>query len=283
MNNELAFLDVLIKRHNNRFLTTVFRKKTFTGNYLNFQSNCSMKRKTNLIRTLCHRAHKICSPELFDSEVSQIKVLLNKNGYPQELVNRTITNHLKNLNKTKLIGPQKCIVTLKLPFIKNVVAFEKNIKHIVRSSYFAAKPRIIFTSTPLLIPGGKDPIPKLKQSMVVYQFDCFCKASYIGMTSRQLIKRVKEHIPKSIESYCNSKGKETKSTQVANASKRSSIAEHLVKHPTCANNYNRDRFKIINRCKNVFDLIKLEAIYILLRKPILCKHKDFDYTVSLFS
>ena len=96
INNELSFLDVLIKRHNNRFLTTVFRKKTFTGNYLNFQSNCSMKRKTNLIRTLCHRAHKICSPELFDSEVSQIKVLLNKNGYPQELVNKTIHLHLNH-------------------------------------------------------------------------------------------------------------------------------------------------------------------------------------------
>ena len=82
----------------------------------------------------------------FDNEVSQIKVLLNKNGYPQELVNRTISNHLKNLNKTKLFGPQKCVVTLKLPFIKNAVAFEKNIKQIVRSSYFAAKPRIIFTS-----------------------------------------------------------------------------------------------------------------------------------------
>ena len=29
-NEELAFLDVLVKRKENRFLTTVFRKKTFT-------------------------------------------------------------------------------------------------------------------------------------------------------------------------------------------------------------------------------------------------------------
>ena len=40
---------------------------------------------------------------------------------------------------------------------------------------------------------------------------------------------------------------------------------------------------IIKTCSNVFDLIKLEAICILLRKPVLCKQKDFDYTVSLFS
>ena len=52
---------------------------------------------------------------------------------------------------------------------------------------------------------------------------------------------------------------------------------------SCANNYNIDRFKIIKICSNVFDLIKLEAICILLRKPVLCKQKDFDYTVCLFS
>ena len=76
------------------------------------------------------------------------------------------------------------------------------------------------------------------------------------MKSRQLIKRVREHIPKSIESYCNSEEKETKSTQVLNALKRSSIAENLINHPTCANYYNRDRFKIIKSCNNIFDLIK---------------------------
>ena len=156
-----------------------------------------------------HLAHKICSPELFANEVSHIKLLLNKNGYPQEMVNKTISNHTKNLNKRKLFGPQKCVITLKLPFInRNSIAFEKNIKQIIRSSYFAAKPRIIFTSTPLATPGGKDPIPKLKKSIAVYQFDCFCKTSYIGMTSRQLIKKVRKHIQKSIESYSNSEEKE---------------------------------------------------------------------------
>ena len=89
---ESPFLDTLVKRQNNRFLTSDFREKTVTGNYLNFQSNCSMKRKVNLIRTLCHRAHKICSPELFSKEVIQIKVLLNKNEYPQDLVKK---NHYK--------------------------------------------------------------------------------------------------------------------------------------------------------------------------------------------
>ena len=108
-NNGIAFLDVQIKREENRFLTSVYRKKTFTGCYLNFQSNCSLKRKVNLIRTLCHRAHKICSPELLLSEIKQIKLLLNKNENPQDLVNKTIHPNLKNLDRIKTIGSEKCV------------------------------------------------------------------------------------------------------------------------------------------------------------------------------
>ena len=51
--------------------------------------------------------------------------------------------------------------------------------------------------------------------------------------------------------FCNSEEKEIKSIQVLNNLKRSSIAEHLVSHPICANNYNRDRFNINKICNNV--------------------------------
>ena len=57
----------------------------------------------------------------------------------------------------------------------------------------------------------------------------------------------------------------------------------LLKELFIASNYNLKIFKIVKNCFHISDLIKLEAICILLRKPKLCKHKDFDYTVSLFS
>ena len=77
--------------------------------------------------------------------------------------------------------------------------------------------------------------------------------------------------------------KENKSIRVVKASKSFAIAEHLVNNLDCASKYNLKRFKIIKNCFNISDLVKLEAICILSRKPKLCKHKDFDYTVSLFS
>ena len=102
------------------------------------------------------------------------------------------------------------------------------------------------------------------------------------MPFNQFGKRIKEQILKSSDESCKMSNKENKSVRVVNASKRSAIAEHLINNNNCASNYNLDRFKIIKNCFSISDLIKLEAICILILKPKLCKQKHFDYTVSLF-
>ena len=88
--------------------------------------------------------------------------------------------------------------------------------------------------------------------MVVYQFNCFCEDSYVGMISRQFGKRIKEHIPKSFDEFYKTSSKENKSIRVVNASKRSDIAEQLVNNLDCASNYNLKRFKIIKICFKIF-------------------------------
>ena len=90
-NNHLQFIDVLIKRRGDKFLTTVYQKPTFTGQYLNFRSYCSKRRKRELMKTLFHRAHKICFPELFSEEIIVIKYILQKNDYPCTLVDKIPT------------------------------------------------------------------------------------------------------------------------------------------------------------------------------------------------
>ena len=77
--------------------------------------------------------------------------------------------------------------------------------------------------------------------MVIYQYNCCCTASYIGLTTRQLRKRIKEHIPKSLESFCCLENKDIIPAKVLNVAKRSSIAQHLINNPTCANNYDMKR------------------------------------------
>ena len=43
---------------------------------------------------------------------------------------------------------------------------EKKIRQLIKDTYYAANPRIVFTSKPLLTPGGKDPISNLNKSQV---------------------------------------------------------------------------------------------------------------------
>ena len=117
---------------------------------------------------------------------------------------------------------------------------------------------------------------------MVYTFKCCCSDSYIGQTSRHLETRIKEHVPKCVREHIKNSPKTT-SIATLNAMNRSSIAEHLIKNPICGKNFNDSSFKILRSNTNNFDLIKIEAIYIHLNKPKLCKQKEFDYSVSLFS
>ena len=84
---------------------------------------------------------------------------------------------MKNLDKKKTLGPENCMVTLKVSFInKSSEILEKKIKHLIRNTYYAANPRIVCTSNPLLTPGGKDPVSNFNKSMIIYQYSCCCTA-----------------------------------------------------------------------------------------------------------
>ena len=76
---------------------------------------------------------------------------------------------------------------------------------------------------------------------------------------------------------------ENMKTATENATKISSVAENLENNRECAKKYDLSRFKIIHQCNNVTYLIKIEVISIFLEKPVLCKQKEFDYKVCLFS
>jgi len=60
-NFELPFLDVKVIKQRTKFETTIHRKKTHTGQLLHWQSCQAKKYKISLIKTLTHRALKICS------------------------------------------------------------------------------------------------------------------------------------------------------------------------------------------------------------------------------
>ena len=89
------------KRHDSEFLTSVYRKPTFTGQYLRWNSFSPQKRKINLIGTLVHRAFMICSKSKLDQELGKIHSILLENGYPERVINSAFKRKLQQLNSNR--------------------------------------------------------------------------------------------------------------------------------------------------------------------------------------
>ena len=71
--NQLPFLGVLVELRSFAFVTSIYRKPTFTGLYLSWDAFAPKSRKVNLIKCLTFSALKICSDNRIKSEFEQIK------------------------------------------------------------------------------------------------------------------------------------------------------------------------------------------------------------------
>ena len=118
-NNSLKFLDVLVETEGTGFLTSAYRKSTFEGQYIPWNSFSPNTRKTSFITTLVHRAIMICSKIKSGPEQDNIKQLLIENGYPDYVLLSFINKKLVNFAAEKTFGQNKPVY-LKLPWIVNV-------------------------------------------------------------------------------------------------------------------------------------------------------------------
>ena len=93
--NSISFLDIKITRDNNKFMTSVYRKPTFSGVFTNFGSFIPKSYKYNLLFTLLHRAFKLCSNfERFHQEIDKLKTVFENNSYPKSFIDFCIKKYL---------------------------------------------------------------------------------------------------------------------------------------------------------------------------------------------
>ena len=78
-NNAIPFLDILVTRiQNNAFMTSIYRKKTFTGLYTKWDSFTLRKYKINLIRSLTYHYYRLCSSgSLLQSALNDIYIYMS--------------------------------------------------------------------------------------------------------------------------------------------------------------------------------------------------------------
>ena len=106
-NSTLPFLVVLVCKETSTFLTIVYRKSTFTGLYIRWDSFCPKKRKINLIKTLTHRTLMICFESKLDDKVKFITGTLCNNGFPEDIVQSVIRDKISDFSKIKPDSVQK--------------------------------------------------------------------------------------------------------------------------------------------------------------------------------
>ena len=102
---KLFFLDVEVSRQEGHFVTTVYRKPTFSGVYTHFESFLPTIYKFGMIYThkpgyisyqIC--CFKICSDwTKFHEELNFLKQIILKNGYPQSFIGNCFKTFLDKL------------------------------------------------------------------------------------------------------------------------------------------------------------------------------------------
>ena len=217
-------------------MTSVYRKPTYTGLYLNWHSFATKSRKLNLIRCLSYRALNICCECKIDNELKAIRDIFIDNWYPEDVSVSNIKYTLTKFRDTnKVFGPLKCPVYFRLPWVGSATGSIANkIASFVYHCYNAVNLRPIFTSRLTFNSTNKDKLPILKQNNLIYKFTCRSNSTYIGMTCQGLEVRVRQHIPRSHLS-----GRLTSGHSQA---MDSAIGEHLLTINNCETRYEDDCF-----------------------------------------
>ena len=297
-NGKLPFLDVLVMKKKDEVLTSVYRKETFAGLYQRWESFSPERTKVNLIHMLVDRAVKICSKQLLEEELQNIRSILSNNGYPKQVIEANIKKKLSKYACVPEEGPKKCPVYLKLPYLgEPSVKIANNVRKAIKSAYNAVTLRVVFSCRTILPSTHKDALPSLHKSNVIYKYTCKrCEAAYVGRTSQRLGDRIAEHVPKAFRvpmkpseirpnnsSYGLRKRKPVSYVAASIPSYvDSAVGLHLLENPECAKMYSDADFEILSTARNSYHLNVVEALYINSLKPLLCRQKKFIYYCRLF-
>ena len=132
---QLAFLDTLIKRDENKFVSSVFVKSSNLGDCLNFNSICPDKYKKGVIKTFLHRGFAICSDwNAFHIEIERIKQILTNNNYPMKLIDRTVHDFLRDklVPKQQITAKNKIQIFYEGQMYSNYKVEEKQLTNIIK-------------------------------------------------------------------------------------------------------------------------------------------------------
>ena len=302
----LPFLDVKVSRTDDGIIRFMYRKPTFTGRCTPWDSFSATSYKINLVRSLTNRVLRICSPSVIDEELKTLRIILSKNGYPCYILAKLVARDPRPPGRR--IGARFCPLVLQVPWLgKRTDELVGKANNAIRLAYFAGAVRPVYRTTrafslpkdrlPTLSQSNliylyafslpKDRLPTLSQSNLIYLYECRnCGKRYVGRTEQRLADRIDQHVPKHIitepEPGKKTRGRPPKERSNPVEGYDSAIACHLGANKTCSRRYEVGDFSVLTRARTKNYLNVLEAVYISVLNPVLCKQKSFVTSLTLF-
>ncbi|CAI2736547.1 unnamed protein product [Schistosoma spindalis] len=274
-NGKLAFLDILLsRREDGTIRRSVYRKPTWTGQYLNFHSFCPLQYKRGLVKCLFKRTQRICTSDTVEKDEKLLTDTLIANGYPLNFINRC-KSQLIPRPLVYSVPKKKVYINLSYRGESNSIVLRQRLKAAIENTYYAAQLIVIEKSKAMIPSTPRQCTNDYVTSHCIYQFTCLCGHTYIGRSNRTMQSRVNEHVPKWLQNQCVSNDP----INVGGRKPGSSIAKHIIEtgHKIDIN----AAFKTLYRNCQGRILKFIEALAIRKFKPPLCAQKQFVVTLNL--
>lgn len=229
-NRMLPFLDVMIERKESHLETSVYRKKTNSDLYMNWNSHSPRTWKIGTLRNLVRRAIMISSPSKLQEELSHLrKVFTKNNNYPEQITNKIIDEEVEREEQSDTQRRKDDIaddpdetelIQLNLPYggKKGQHLMQKLQRNIEKG--LKGKVRLRTTYTPCKLGSRfpvKDKTKPAHQHNVSYHIRCAnkkCPSNYVGETKRRILPRTLEHNSKDEKSHVLIHSKKTKHRRI---------------------------------------------------------------------
>lgn len=192
-NKRINFLDMNISYdQEGKIKTNWYQKPTNSNRYLNYNSTAPQNYKKSVINSLVDRAVKLTDPSLRPKNMKKIKTILNKNSYPENLVNKCIANRVNAIynGKQKNNEQEEQIKYIGLEYIPGL---SNKIENCLKKYNFKIGHKTN-NYTKKFFTKLKPKIQHENKTHCIYEIKCNdCEMKYIGNTKQYLHRRIYEH------------------------------------------------------------------------------------------
>ena len=229
----------------------------------------------------------ICSKSKLDPELDKIRSILLENGYPEHAINSAFKQKLQQLNSNPVHIVEECPVYLHILWIGNVsMKFEKQITSAVKRCFFSVEPRVILTPDSSYQQLRKTCYLPIITAML---FTSLCSTSIVG-TLIACLNAEKSELNNTFQDPLSILLPGT-TAKAFPALSRTTYAHNNFTNPPLVNIFlttpnalfttTMKIFFILARGRSSFHLSALEATFIKSLNPLMCKQKQFVYSLKI--